>query len=71
MVEDGASAEAYGPLAQALASLYPGEEAITLLNMPGDGRVTRATVTVARFAELIPHVDSSSSLFLDAVRRAK
>ena len=71
VAEGGASAEAYGPLAQALASLYPEAQPVTLLNMPGNGQVTRATVTVGRFAELIEHIDTTSSLFIDVVRRAQ
>jgi hypothetical protein len=65
------SAEAFGPLARVLSMQYPPEHALTLLNMPGDGGVTRATVTVARFAELIPHIDNSSSLYLERAERAQ
>lgn len=63
------SAEAFGPLTLALAEIYPQSQPLTLLNMPGDGRVTRATVTVARFGELISHIDTSSSLFIDVARQ--
>jgi hypothetical protein len=66
----GASAEAYGPLVQALGAVYAASQPVTLLNMPGDGRITRATVTLARFAELVPHIDASSSLFIDIARPA-
>jgi hypothetical protein len=65
------SAEAYGPLAQALGAVYSAEQPVTLLNMPGDGHISRATVTVERFGELVPHIDTSSSLFIDAVKRPR
>ena len=69
LVGTGASAEAYGPLAAALKNQYPESQPMTLLNMPGNGQISRATVTVERFPELIPHIDTTSSLFVDVVRR--
>ena len=65
---DGASAEAYGRLLAVLEHAYPPSQPVTMLNMPGDGRITRATVTIERFAELLPHIDASSSLFIDITR---
>lgn len=68
LAEGGASAEAYAQLAAVLGRAYPRSQPITLLNMPGDGRVVRATVTLERFCAFIPHIDASSALFIDIAR---
>jgi hypothetical protein len=68
LADGNGSSAAYGPLVEALKGGYPDSQAITLLNMPGDGRVVRATVTLGRFGEFIPHIDASSSLFVDVAR---
>jgi hypothetical protein len=65
LAEGGASAEAYAPLPHLLGQAYPQSQPITLLNMPGDGRVVRATVALERFGAFIPHIDASSALFID------
>jgi hypothetical protein len=66
----GESAEAYGPLVQLLGDAYPANQPVTLINMPGDATISRATVTLANFAELLPKIDTSSSLFIDIRRKA-
>ena len=53
-------------LVSALSWKYPPEHAITLLNLAPEGGVTRATVTLDGFAELVPHIDASSMVFLGA-----
>lgn len=68
---EGASAEAYGPFVEMLLGAYPAEQAITLINMTGDGSISRATVTLADFGELLPNIDASSCLFVDIRREAK
>lgn len=68
---EGASVEAYGPLVELLQAEYPASQAITLVNMAGDGGITRSTVTLANFAELLPNIDPSSCLFVDIRRRAE
>ena len=70
MAAQGGSAEAYGPLVQALLESYPPHQAVTLINLPGDGGISRATVTLAEFGELLPNIDLSSSLFIDIRRKA-
>lgn len=65
------SAEAYGPLLAMLLEAYPPSQAVTLINMPGDGGISRATVTLERFGELLPNIDTSSSLFIDVRRKPK
>jgi precorrin-6B methylase 1 len=68
-VRDGRAPEAgeYEPLVGYLREFYEGDHPITLLNVrDSDMGAARATVTLSRFAELVPHIDSSSSLFLDA-----
>jgi len=65
LADGGASAEAHAQLAAVLGRGYPRSQPITLLNMPGDGRVVRATVTLDRFGAFIPHIDASSALFID------
>jgi precorrin-6B methylase 1 len=65
LTEEGGSAESYGPLVQVLQASYPAAQAVTVLNDAGDGKLSRATVTLARFAELIPHINTSSALFID------
>jgi len=60
----------YQPLAGYLRQFYPAEHAVTLVNTAGSGRSGgRQTVELARFAELIPHITSTSNLFVDAVRQ--
>ena len=66
----GESAEAYGPLVQLLGDAYPANQPVTLINMPGDATISRATVALANFAELLPKIDTSSSLFIDIRRKA-
>lgn len=66
----GASPEAYGPLVELLQGEYPPAQPITLINMSGEGGITRATVTLANFGELLPNIDASSCLFVDIRRRA-
>jgi len=68
---EGASAEAYGPLAELLQSEYPANQPITLVNMAGDGGITRSTVALASFGELLPNIDPSSCLFVDIRRKAE
>lgn len=68
---EGASAEAYGPLVELLQSEYPANQPITLVNMAGDGGITRSTVTLANFAALLPNIDPSSCLFVDIRRKAE
>lgn len=67
---EGASAEAYGPLVGRLREDYPDEQPITLVNMTGDGGITRATVTLSNFGELLPNINTSSCLFVDVRRKA-
>lgn len=67
---DGASTEAYGPLLELLRANYPENQPITLVNMPGEGGITRLTVALSNFAELLPNIDSSSCLFVDIRQRA-
>ncbi len=66
----GGSAEAYGPLVEMLGREYPASQPVTLINMTGDGSISRATVTLANFAELLPKIDASSCLFVDIRKRA-
>ena len=66
---EGASAEAHGPLVELLQAEYPASQAITLVNMGGDGGITRSTVALADFAELLPNIDPSSCLFIDIRRK--
>lgn len=66
----GESAEAYGRLVEMLLADYPENQAVTLINMTGDGTISRATVTLTSFGELIPKIDASSCLFVDIRRRA-
>lgn len=68
---EDASAEAYGPLVELLQAEYPQDQAITLVNMAGDGGITRSTVTLENFAQLLPNIEPSSCLFIDIRRRAK
>lgn len=68
---EGASAEAYRPLVELLQSEYPANQPITLINMAGDGGITRATVTLASFGEVLPNIDASSCLFVDIRRKAE
>ena len=67
---EGASAEAYGPLFECLQANYPTTQPVTLINMVGDGGITRATVTLSNFAELLPNIDTSSCLYVDVRRKA-
>ena len=71
LLTGGDSAEAYGPLVEVLGAEYPASQPITLINMSGDGGITRATVTLAGFAELLPNIDASSCLYVDIRRSAK
>lgn len=66
----GASAEAYGPLVEQLRSEYPPNQPVTLINLAGDGGITRATVVLENFGELLPNIDTSSCLFIDTRRKA-
>lgn len=68
LVGQGESSEAYGRLVEVLGRAYPDTQAVTLCNMPGDGGMSRATATLGRFGELVPHIDTSSCLFID-IRR--
>jgi hypothetical protein len=68
---EGASGEAYGPLVELLRSEYPTNQPITLVNMAGDGGITRSTVTLANFGELLPNIEPSSCLFVDIRRKVK
>ena len=68
---DGASAEAYGGLVELLQAEYPPKQPMTLVNMSGDGGITRATVALADFGELLPNIDPSSCLFIDIRRRTE
>lgn len=69
LVGDGQSAEAYGALVETLRRSYPDIQPVTLCNMPGDGGMGRATATLARFGELVPHIDTSSCLFIDITQK--
>lgn len=53
-------------LLSALSWKYPADHGITLLNLAADGGVTRATVRLEEFRDLVPHIDASSMLFLAA-----
>lgn len=66
----GPSSDAFAQLAEALAREYPPDQPITLVNIAGGG-ITRVTVSLERVAELLPHVDPSSTLFVDVARKAK
>lgn len=68
---EGASAEAYGPLVELLRAEYPANQPITLINMAGEGGITRATVTLANFGELLPSIDASSCLYVDLRRKSE
>jgi Tetrapyrrole (Corrin/Porphyrin) Methylases len=68
--QNRAEPDGYGPLAACLSKFYPADHPLTLLNA-GHGKSTRVTVTVARFAELIPQIGPTSSLFLDLVPAGK
>ena len=68
---EGASAEAYGPLVELLRGEYPESQPITLINMGGEGGITRATVALADFGELLPNIDASSCLYVDIRRKAE
>jgi hypothetical protein len=60
---------AFGPLREYLGQAYPGDHLVTLLNLPaGNGGGTRTTVPMARFAELLPSIEATSHLFIDAIR---
>jgi uncharacterized protein YabN with tetrapyrrole methylase and pyrophosphatase domain len=61
----GVDATGHDQLLAALSWKYPPDHATTLINLPVEGGVTRATVTLERFADLVPHIDNSSMLFLD------
>jgi hypothetical protein len=63
------SAEVFGPLTEALRTVYPPHQPVTLVNMGGTGGVTRLTVALERFGELIPKIDTSSCLFIDIRRK--
>jgi uncharacterized protein YabN with tetrapyrrole methylase and pyrophosphatase domain len=65
LVANGESQESYGQLVALLLPLYGEDHAVTLLNEGAGGRLSVATVTLGRFAELIPHIDNTSSLFLE------
>ena len=65
LAANGGSLEAYGPLLQTLLGAYPPNQPVTLINMTGDGSISRATVTLDNFAELLPKIDTSSCLFVD------
>lgn len=71
LAAEGGSAEAYGPLVETMLGAYPETQPITLINMIGDGSIARATVTLARFGELLPRIDTSSCLFVDIRRKAE
>ncbi len=70
LAAEGGSAEAYGPLVETLLGAYPADQPITLINTAGNGSISRLTVTLARFAELLTKIDSSSSLFVDIRRQS-
>jgi precorrin-3B methylase len=65
------SLEAYGTLVDALGDVYPENQPVTLLNTAGPGGSSLLTVTLERFGELLPHIDTSSSLFIDIRRKAR
>jgi uncharacterized protein YabN with tetrapyrrole methylase and pyrophosphatase domain len=70
LAAEGASAEAYGALAETMLRAYPESQPITLINMTGNGSISRLTVTLAKFGELLPKIDTSSCLFVDIRRKA-
>lgn len=57
--------EYFAPLAAAIARVFPPGHAITLVNTVTGAH---ATVTVARFAEFVPHIEPGCCLFLDRIR---
>lgn len=71
LASEGGSAEAYGPLVEMLLREYPASQPITLINLTGDGSVSRATVTLENFGELLPNIDASSCLFIDIRRKTE
>lgn len=70
LAADGASAEAYGPLVELLRGDYPETQPVTLINI-AEGGITRATVTLEHFGELLPNIDASSCLYVDIRKRAQ
>jgi hypothetical protein len=67
---EGGSAEAYGPLVATLMRAYPASQPVTLINMQGDGRISRATVTLGKFVQVVSKIEPSSCLFVDIRQRA-
>jgi hypothetical protein len=63
--------EAYAPLIRALSGWYPANHPVTHLgdgSVPGTPRLT--TVPLDRFTEIVPHIGTGSTLFVDLVRPA-
>lgn len=61
----------YVPLADYLRATYSADHTVTLLNLAnGSQAATRTTVPLARFAELVPQIVSTSHLFLEPARPA-
>ncbi len=70
-VEQG-DPKAYQPLADHLGLSYPPEQSVTLLNTTGgQGRRAHAALPLSRFLELVPHIQFTSSLFVDAMRNGQ
>ena len=66
---DGAKAKDYGALVDYLRRFYEAEQPNTLISLNDSGAApTKGTVTLARFDELVSHVDASSSLYIGAVQ---
>lgn len=63
--------EAYVPLVEALRRSYPADHPVTHLadgTRPGGARL--ATVPLHRFGDIVPHIGTGSTLFVDLVRQA-
>lgn len=61
----------YDGLVEALGSVYPDAQPVTLVRMNGSGGVARLTTELAKFADLIPKIDNSSCLFIDVRRKSQ
>ena len=60
----------YQPLASYLAQFYPPEHPVSLVNTAyGQKRGGHATVRLSRLLDLVPHVGTTSHLFIDAIRQ--
>jgi len=61
----------YAEIAEYLKQAYGAEQLVTLLNLDAGSRAaSRTTLPLARFAELVPQIVSTSHLFVEAARPA-